>query len=79
MDEHDSTRVQRLADELTRRRQVDQKIGVIDVLDRDAHVDDARLWVVGRDLIGAYRQDVRYAALRRGPRRYSSRDAGRNF
>jgi hypothetical protein len=76
MDEYDSTRVQRLADELTRRRQVDQKIGVVDVLDRDAHVDDARLWVVGRDLIGAYRQDVRYATLRRGPRGYSGRDAG---
>jgi hypothetical protein len=75
MHKYDSARVQRVIDEATRAWQVDEKIGVVDVLNWNAHVDDSRLRVVGRDAFPAHRQDVRYASLRQCPCRNSGRDA----
>jgi hypothetical protein len=66
VDKHDPLRSEGMIYEPTRTRKVYQEIGIIDILNRNAHMGDTRFGHLGGYMIGANRQDVRYAAFAQG-------------
>ncbi len=61
-----------LLNEVARDREVDEQVRVVDVLDTDAEVADARGWVVGRYGLGSNGDNVRNTSIREGSRRDGS-------
>ena len=74
---HDATRTNGIVDEAARDRKVDEEVGVVDVLNADAEVADARGGVVCRDGLRAHGDDVRDAPIRERPWGDSSVDPGK--
>ncbi len=76
MYEHHSSCTDSLVDEATGYRHVDEQIGIVDVLDADAEMADARSRVVGRDWLGTNGHDMRDTPICERPRRNGSVDTG---
>lgn len=74
MHEHYAASVDGLVDEAARSGHVDEQVGIVDVLDADAKVADARGRVVGGDGLGAHGDYVRDTPVSERPGRDGSVD-----
>lgn len=72
--EHYAASVDGLVNEAARDGHVDEQVGIVDVLDADAQVADARGGVVGGDGLGAHGDYVRDTPVSERPGRDGSVD-----
>ena len=77
MDEHSPACVDCLVYEAAGQREMDEQVGIIDVLDADAEVTYSRCRVVGWDRLGANGDNVRDTSICERPWRNGSVDPAR--
>ena len=74
MNEDNTTSADGILDEAARDREMDEEVGIIDVLDADAEVTYSRCRVVGWDRLGANGDNVRDTSICERPWRNGSVD-----
>lgn len=79
MDEHSPACVDCLVYEAAGQREMDEQVGIIDVLDADAEVAYSRCRVVGWDRLGANGDNVRDTSICERPWRNGSVDPARKM